>query len=139
MGCVRASRWCAVIFAVADTCRYQHLTRALATRSTSIKEELQELLHGAAWVWVGATTFVRADQVAFVAPANVAPYLFSVPSFLSVFAGMLEGTCPPPPTNAPRPSLSMAPLTYIPTPVHTLIGPPRPVVTLSLPRPVVPT
>ena len=69
---------------------YQHLARVLA-KTPSAVDTLQEMLAGRKWVWVGSTQFVSADRVAFKSPANVSPYLFSVPSHLAVFSGLLLG------------------------------------------------
>jgi hypothetical protein len=85
---------------------YQQLTRVM--RSASVVEDLRAALAGRAWVWVGAATFVRADQVAFASPATLAPYLYSVPSHLSVFAGLLTGAWPGP-TLVPVPAALLRP------------------------------
>jgi hypothetical protein len=48
------------------------------------------LLRGQAWLWIAPDTFARAEQVAFRAPSNAAPYLYAVPPHLLGAATMLS-------------------------------------------------
>ncbi|CAM9133150.1 unnamed protein product, partial [Laminaria digitata] len=61
-------------------------------------ESIRAVLHEAPWLWVG-DGFVPADQarlsffwtfVAFMSPANAAPYLYAVPPDLACFATLLR-------------------------------------------------
>jgi hypothetical protein len=52
-------------------------------------EKISIFLHNQPWVWVG-DGFVRANQVAFEAPNNARPYLFSVPSDFLCFSTLLN-------------------------------------------------
>ena len=53
------------------------------------QEGLREELSGRRWLWMG-TCFVTADQVAFSAPANAAPYLYTIPPDLACFSTLLR-------------------------------------------------
>ncbi|KAG5176706.1 hypothetical protein JKP88DRAFT_265343 [Tribonema minus] len=68
---------------------YQFLSDALEVRHTPA-DIIRNPLHAAPWLWVGAGGFVPADRVAFSAPANAAPYLYSVPSDFACFGVLLR-------------------------------------------------
>ncbi|XP_057820319.2 uncharacterized protein LOC131033191 isoform X2 [Cryptomeria japonica] len=64
---------------------YSLMQEFVATKDFVI---LQSLLEGMQWVWIG-DNFVSSKELAFDSPAKFQPYLYVVPSELSVFKNLL--------------------------------------------------
>ncbi len=68
---------------------YEILDSQIGTASDEEKDELRTLFTESPWIWVG-DRFVSTDQVAFNAPENAKPFLYSVPDAIECFGTLLR-------------------------------------------------
>ena len=68
---------------------YEILDSQIASASIEEKDKLTQLFQDNPWIWVG-DRFVTTNQVAFNAPDNAKPFLYTVPNAMECFTSLLN-------------------------------------------------
>ena len=68
---------------------YESLDSNFSESSSEQQEKALMILHEMPWIWVG-DKFISTEQVAFDAPDNAKPYLYSVPNQMLCFNNILK-------------------------------------------------
>jgi len=79
-------------FAQASSQIYAILDANLDDTDTMDSDETFNVLREESWIWVG-DKFVTASQVAFEAPENARPFLYSVPDQMLCYENLLKHSC----------------------------------------------